>query len=62
MPYVKITDISGQMVYETRANGGTATWDGRNFTGKRAATGVYLVYSTNETGEETHVTKILFVN
>lgn len=60
--YVKITDISGQMVYETRANGGTATWDGRNFTGKRAATGVYLVYSTNETGEETHVTKILFVN
>jgi hypothetical protein len=60
--FVKITDISGQLVYETRANGGMATWDGRNFTGKRAATGVYLVYSTNETGEETHVTKILFVN
>jgi hypothetical protein len=60
--YVKITDISGHLVYETRANGGMATWDGRNFTGKRAATGVYLVYSSNESGEETHVTKILFVN
>lgn len=60
--YVKITDISGQLVYETRANGGTATWDGRNFTGKRTATGVYLVYSTNAAGDETHVTKILFIN
>lgn len=60
--FVKITDIRGQMVYETRANGGTATWDGRNYTGKRTATGVYLVYSTNADGTETNVAKILFVN
>lgn len=60
--YVKITDIKGQLVYETRANGGTATWDGRTFSGKRAATGVYLIYSSNEEGTETHVTKLLFVN
>lgn len=60
--YVKITDISGQLVYETRANGGTATWNGFNFSGKRAATGVYLVYSSNQDGTETHVAKILFIN
>jgi hypothetical protein len=60
--YVKITDISGQLVYETRANGGTATWNGLNFLQKRAATGVYLVYSSNQDGTETHVAKILFIN
>lgn len=60
--FVKITDIKGQLVYETRANGGTATWDGRNFEGKRAATGVYLVYSSNQDGTETNVTKIVFIN
>jgi hypothetical protein len=60
--YVKITDISGQLVYETRANGGTATWNGFNFAGRRAATGVYLVYSSNQDGTETNVAKILFIN
>ncbi|MES2779010.1 MAG: two-component regulator propeller domain-containing protein [Bacteroidota bacterium] len=60
--FVKITDIKGQMIYETRANGGTATWDGRNFTGKRTATGVYLIYSTNAEGTETNVAKVVFVN
>jgi rare lipoprotein A (peptidoglycan hydrolase) len=60
--YVKITDIKGQMVYETRANGGMATWDGRNFTGKRTATGVYLIYSTNAEGSETNVAKVVFIN
>jgi len=30
--------------------------------GERAQTGVYLVFCTNEDGEETMVTKILFIN
>ena len=59
---VKITDIAGNLVYETKANGGMATWNGRNFKGKRAATGVYLIYSSNEDATETYVTKLLFVN
>lgn len=63
---VKITDISGNLVYETRANGGMATWNGITFAGSRAATGVYLIYSTGEedvNGErDTYVTKLLFIN
>jgi ligand-binding sensor domain-containing protein len=39
---VKITDISGQLVHETRALGGQAVWDGVDYTGRRTATGVYL--------------------
>ncbi len=60
--YVKITDMKGQLVYETRANGGTATWNGLNFKGKRAATGVYLIYSSNQDGTETNVAKVVFIN
>lgn len=59
---VKITDIAGNLVFETKANGGLATWNGNNFKGKRAATGVYLVYSSNSDGTDTYVTKILFIN
>lgn len=59
---VKITDITGTLVYQTVAKGGTATWDGKNFNGERAATGVYLVFITNSDGTETAVEKILFIN
>ncbi len=43
---VKITDIRGQVLYETRALGGQAIWDGRDLNGQKAATGVYLVFSS----------------
>ncbi|MDX1940429.1 MAG: hypothetical protein SFU99_07750 [Saprospiraceae bacterium] len=43
---VKITDVSGRLVYETQALGGQAIWDGNDYNGRRAATGVYLVFST----------------
>jgi len=56
---IKITDISGTLIFETKAEGGQAVWDGRNFDGRRARTGVYLVFASNEDGSETLVTKIL---
>lgn len=59
---VKITDVSGNIVYETTANGTLATWDGKSFAGKRVNTGVYLVFSTDEDGSNTCVTKLLFIN
>lgn len=59
---VKITDVNGRLVYETRAEGGQAIWDGRNFDGRRANTGVYMVFVTNSDGNEKMVTKILFLN
>jgi len=59
---VKITDISGNLVNNMIANGGQAIWNGKNFNGERAQTGVYLVFCTNSDGSETMVTKILFIN
>ena len=57
---IKITDIAGNLVFETQANGGTAIWNGKNKNGDRAATGIYLVFSTDFNGEERAVSKILF--
>lgn len=59
---VKITDISGNLVFETTSLGGQAVWDGKNLNGNRVKTGVYLVFCNDEYGEETHITKLLFIN
>jgi hypothetical protein len=59
---VKITDITGNLVFETMAEGGTATWNGKTLSGERVQTGVYIVFSSSDDGSETEVTKILFIN
>jgi ligand-binding sensor domain-containing protein len=58
---VKITDISGNLVFETTALGGQALWSGQSFSGRDVTTGVYLVFLTNDDGSETAVTKIMIV-
>ena len=58
---VKITDISGNLIYETVALGGQAVWDGKSFDGQKAHTGVYLVFCADREGTISHVTKLLFV-
>jgi ligand-binding sensor domain-containing protein len=62
---VKITDVNGNIVFETKALGGQAIWQGNDFNGRRVASGVYLVFSTNTINNEADdaiVTKILFIN
>ncbi len=62
---VKITDIRGQILFETRSLGGQAIWDGRDLNGQQATTGVYLVFSTAGSDgfnkPDALVTKILVV-
>ena len=60
---VKIADISGNVLFQGRSEGGILIWDGCNAGGERVKTGVYLVLaSQNETGSSTGVvTKIMVV-
>ncbi len=58
---VKITDISGSLVFETTAEGGQAIWDGRTLNGRDVKPGIYLVFVSNSVGEETLVTKIMMM-
>ena len=55
---VKITDIAGTLVYQTKALGGTAIWNGRDYNGDHVRSGVYLVLSSNPEGGETCISKV----
>ncbi len=58
---VKITDISGNLVYEETVNGGTIQWDTTAFGRHKVASGVYLVLITGADQVETKVAKIMII-
>ncbi len=59
---VKITDESGNLVWETKSNGGQIEWPVTTLSGNRVTTGVYIVYASTTTGEFKALTKVLVVN
>jgi hypothetical protein len=58
---IRITDISGNLVYETVSDGGEATWNLTTYNGRRVATGVYLVFCASKDGSQSCVTKMLVI-
>lgn len=59
---IKITTIAGHLIREVRAQGGAASWDLKDYTGRRVGTGVYLMFSASDDGSETFVGKIAVVD
>ncbi len=57
---VRIADVAGQLVYRTKAQGGQAVWNGKNYLGERPRTGVYFVFVTNADGSVTKVGKFIY--
>jgi hypothetical protein len=58
---IKITDVSGNLVFETMSEGGQASWDLTTYNGRRVSTGVYLIFCANNEGSKSYVTKILVI-
>jgi hypothetical protein len=58
---IRITDISGNLVFETMSDGGEASWDLNTYNGKRVTTGVYLVFCASKDGSQSAVTKMLVI-
>lgn len=58
---VKITDITGNLVYEVISEGGSVQWDTRAFGKHKVASGVYLVLITGEDALETKIKKIMII-
>ena len=56
---VKITDINGQLMMQTRALGGQAIWNGRNQHQQKVASGIYLIFVRDDMGNEKAVGKIM---
>jgi hypothetical protein len=59
---VKITELDGRLVYQTRSLGGQAIWDGRDYRGRKISSGVYLVLVSNEDKTEKIAAKIIFIS
>lgn len=59
---VRITDISGNLVSQTKSLGGQAIWDGKDLNGNRVQTGVYMVFNASPDGELSMAAKILFIH
>ncbi len=58
---VKITDITGSLVFEENARGGSVQWDTTAFGKYKVSSGVYLVLITGSDGTETKVKKVMIV-
>jgi len=59
--WIKITDVTGSLLYQTRADGGQISWNQRTLKGDLVPSGVYLVYSSTDLGEDTFASKVVVV-
>lgn len=58
---VKITDIEGNLVYETTSEGGTVEWDTKAFGKYNVASGVYMIFIAANDASETTVKKVMII-
>ena len=58
---IKITDITGNLVFETTSEGGSVQWDTTAFGKYKVASGVYLILVTSDDNLLTKVTKIMII-
>lgn len=58
---IRITDAAGYLIYQTKANGGTATWPGTRLDGTKPNSGVLYVFGINEDGTETSMGKFVYI-
>lgn len=63
---VKIADAAGNVVWQTRSQGGMATWDVTGTDGQRVRSGIYYAYVSTDGGDsgssEGTVIKIMVIN
>ncbi len=59
---VKITDVNGNLIYQTVSNGSIATWDGKDLNGRKVSSGIYLAICASEDGTQSAITKIMVIN
>ncbi|MFC7357752.1 two-component regulator propeller domain-containing protein [Jejudonia soesokkakensis] len=58
---IKITDLEGNLVFETTSEGGSVLWDTTAFGRYKVRSGVYFVLITSEDALETKVSKIMII-
>lgn len=58
---VKITDVSGNLVFDTQSLGGQVVWNQKDYTGRTVSSGVYLIFATNNDGSQAYEGKLMLI-
>ena len=58
---VMILSTNGKLIAQGKSKGGNFTWDGKDSSGKRVASGIYMVATSTADGKKGTVCKIAFV-
>ena len=56
---VRVTSIGGDLIYETKSSGGGFSWNLLSETGSKIQPGIFLIFITQDDGEEYLIGKIL---
>jgi hypothetical protein len=59
---VKITDVSGNLVWSTKSQGGQVEWNLKTFSGTKATSGVYMIYCASTNGDKYATSKLLIID
>jgi len=59
---VKITQLSGRLVYETQSQGGTASWNLNDYSGRRVRGGIYMILVVSGNGEKKLAGKLAIID
>ncbi len=59
---IRITDVTGNLVYKTTSLGGRALWNAQNARGVRVATGVYLIFCYSPQMKSSKIIKLLVIH
>jgi ligand-binding sensor domain-containing protein len=59
---IRITDISGNLVYRSSSIGGRALWNAKNGRGERVSTGIYLIFCNSIGKKESKIIKLLVIH
>ncbi len=59
---IKIVDVSGKLINQVQGNGGAASWNLADHTGKRVSTGVYLLICVLPDGSESFAGKLVVLD
>ncbi len=59
---IKVLDMAGNLAFETEANGGGFSWNGKNYNGERVATGVYQIVVYGGDKKRSCITRVAIVN
>lgn len=59
---IKITDLSGNLVWEGKSTGGMVTWNLNTLYNKRVTDGIYIVYASTPDVQQKAVSKIMVLS